>query len=485
MVAIAATVIVWQASAEKPIDSIAVLPFASESDNAEVSYLSDGMTESLINALWELPNLKVISRTSAFAFKGSKETPAHIGRKLGVRAILTGRMVLRGDRLSISAELVDLSDQRHLWGNRYDRALDDVVTIERELTSTITKKLRLKLTGADVTRLAQRGTDDPRAYQLFLRGRHFSVGTAGQMDRGLEAFQEAVRRDPDYAMAHAAIADAFMLRALHGTSDPRDALLAARSALDRAIAIDPELPEAHIVAGNIRLLFEWDGPASEAAFRRAVELAPGSAQAHMELAWCMWTLDRPAEALKHSLLARELDPLSRGPMHHVGFTYLMSRQYPKAIEAFTQTLDVHPEWVWGYVKRGIARAYDGQSGKALEDAKRAEALMGASGETPLLRSWLGVLYARAGDHPAARSSIKRLEEIARQKVVGASDFAVVYAALGEDEKTFAWLEEGLRLRDPGMSFVPALYFFDDLRDDPRFASVVKRIGLGEKRPAGA
>jgi tetratricopeptide (TPR) repeat protein len=160
----------------------------------------------------------------------------------------------------------------------------------------------------------------------------------------------------------------------------------------------------------------------------------------------------------------------------------MSRQYVKAIEAFTQTLDVHPEWVWGYVKRGIARAYDGQSDKALEDAKRAEALIGASGETPLLRSWLGVLYARAGDHAAARSCIKRLEEIARQKVVGASDFAVVYAVLGENEKAFAWLEEGIRLRDPGMSFVPASHFHDGLRDDPRFASVVKRIGLGETKP---
>ncbi len=480
-VAIAVSVIAWQAAAEKPIDSIAVLPFANESDNAEVNYLSDGMAESLINALSELPNLKVISRTSAFAFKESKESPADIGRKLGVRSILTGRMVLRGDRLSISAELVDLSDERQLWGSRYDRPLDDVVTIERELTSTITKKLRLKLTGADVARLAQRGTDDPRAYQLFLKGRHFSEGTAAEMDRGLEAFQEAVRLDPSYAMAHAAIANAFTLRAMHGTSDPRDALLAARSALDRAIALDADLAEAHIVAGNIRLLFEWDGLAAEAAFRRAVEVAPGSADAHMELAFSLWALARPAEALEHSLLARDLDPLSRGPMHHVGFTYLVSRQYGKAIDAFTQTLDVHTEWVWGYVKRGVARAYDGQSAKALEDAKRAEALIGASGETPLLRSWLGALYARAGDPAAARSCIKRLDEIARQKVVSASDFAAVCAVLGENDKAFAWLEEGLRLHDPNMSFVPVLIFYDGLRDDPRFASVVKRVGLGEKK----
>jgi serine/threonine-protein kinase len=202
------------------------------------------------------------------------------------------------------------------------------------------------------------------------------------MDRGLEAFQQAVRLDPDYAVAHAAIAEAYMLRVLHGTSNPDDARRAAREALDRALAIDPELPAAHVVAGNIRLLFDWDWAGAEAEFRKAIEAAPGSSLAHMEYAWCQWSAGRHDEALVHSQKALELDPLSRGPMHHVGFTYLGARRYPEAVAAFRRTLEVYPEWIWGWVKMGIAQAYDGKAKDALAAAEKAEALIQKGGETP-------------------------------------------------------------------------------------------------------
>jgi len=458
------------------IDSIAVLPFRNESADPEVEYLSDGITESLINALAKSPDLKVISRTSAFAFKGSQEAIREIGRKLSVRALVVGRLVQRGDRLAISAELVDVADERQLWGGRYDRSVADLLEIEQELTQTIADRLRLQLSGDEVKRLGERGTRNPEAYQLYLKGRHFSEGTADEMDKGLEAFQQAARLDPDYALAHAAIAEAYMLRVLHGTSNPEEARRAVRAALDRAVAIDPELPDAHIVAGNVRLLFDWDWAGAEAEFRRAMEAAPASSLAQMEYAWCLWSAGRYDEALVHSKKALDLDPLSRGPMHHVGFTYLGARRYPEAVASFRKTLEVYPEWIWGWVKMGIAYAYGGRSGEALEAAEHAEALIAQGGETPLLRAWLGVLYARAGRVNRAHAALVRLAEIGKLQSVDPTDVASVYAAMGENEKAIEWLEKGYDQHAPNMSFVATLVFFDGLRQDPRFLRLMERLG---------
>jgi len=478
LVALAAGALsLWRARpGSGPIDSIAVLPFENQSADPDVEYLSDGIAESLINALARSSDLKVISRTSAFAFKGSQDAIQEIGRKLGVRALLVGRLVQRGDRIALSAELVDVADERQLWGGRYERSLSDLLDVEQELTRTILEKLRLSLSGPEAERLAGRGTRNPEAYQLYLKGRHFSEGTADEMDRGLEAFEQAVRLDPDYALAHAAIAEAYMLRVLHGTSNPDDARRAAREALDRAVAIDPDLPDVHIVAGNVRLLFDWDWTGAEAEFRKAMEAAPASSLAQMEYAWCQWSAGRYDEALMHSRKALDLDPLSRGPMHHVGFTYLGARRYPEAVAAFRKTLEVYPEWIWGWVKMGIAYAYDGKTEDALAAAEQAEALVEKGGETPLLRAWLGVLYARAGQPGKARAALARLDELSRGQSVDATDVASVYAAMGENDEALEWLERGYAAHAPNMTFVAALVFFDGLRPDPRWRNLMQRLG---------
>jgi len=474
---VAGGTLLWRAfGGEDAIDSIAVLPFENQSADPDVEYLSDGIAESLINALARSSDLKVISRTSAFAFKGSQEAIRDIGRKLGVRALLVGRLVQRGDQIALSAELVDVADERQLWGGRYERSLSDLLDVEQELTRTILDKLRLSLSGQETERLAGRGTRNPEAYQLYLKGRHFSEGTATEMDKGLEAFEQAVRLDPNYALAHAAIAEAYLLRVLHGTSNPDDARRAAREALDRAVAIDPDLPDAHIVAGNVRLLFDWDWTAAEAEFRRAMEAAPASSLAQMEYAWCLWSAGRYDEALVHSKKALELDPLSRGPMHHVGFTYLGARRYPEAVAAFRRTLEVYPEWIWGWVKMGIAYAYDGKTREALDAAERAEALVEGGGETPLLRAWLGVLYARAGQPARARVALDRLDEMGQHQSVDPTDVASVYAALGENDEALEWLEKGYDEHATNMTFIATLVFFDDLRSDPRWRDLMQRLG---------
>ncbi len=330
-------------------------------------------------------------------------------------------------------------------------------------------------------RLSRRGTTDPEAYQLYLRGRHFMVGTSEEMDRGVEMLREATAKDPEFALAHAMLAETHLQRALHGQSDAREAEQAARAALDRAVAIDPDLAEAHVVAGNIRLLFDWDWPAADAEFRRAIEVAPGSSLAHMEYAFIKWFVGDYDKALEHSRRALELDPLSRGPMHHIGFSNLAARRYDEAIAGFLKVIEVYPDWIWGHTKLGVAYAFNDMPAEALASAARAEGLIEKGGETPLLRSWLGVIYARSGKEAQARQALQRLESLARERNVDAIVFAGIHAALGEKEAALDWLEKGYEEHSITMPWVAEHLFFDGLRDEPRFQSLVERIGL----PTGA
>jgi len=477
VVAIVAAALVMRATAGGAINSIVVLPFDHEGGEADAAYMADGVTESLINALSKLPDVKVISRTSAFQFRGRSADYRDIAKELNVRAVLMGRMTQRGDRLAVSAELVDASTDRQLWGERFENA-SDLLSIERQLSEKVVAKLRLKVSGEAASRVASRGTANPEAYRLFLRGRHFMEGTATDMDKGRGAFEEAVRVDPGYAPAHAAIAEAYLLAALHGTMDPFEAAKAARLKLDVASGLDPDLPESHIVAGNIKLMFDWDYAGARAEFQRALEIAPNSAEAHMEYAFVNWAGGEFDSALVHSQRARDLDPLSRGPMHHVGFTYLASRRYREAVEAFDRALEVHPNWVWGYVKKGIALAYLNRAPEALASAARAETLIAAGGETPLLRAWLGVLYAKAGKTERAREAVARLERIAPGVTNDPVDIAAVHAVLGDREKTLRWLERGYATRSPSMVWIPHLLFFDAFREEPRFRALVEKLQFG-------
>jgi serine/threonine protein kinase/tetratricopeptide (TPR) repeat protein len=462
---------------ETSIDSLAVLPFQNETGDPDVEYLSDGITESLINTLSQLPGLKVISRSSAFAFKDEQGDLGEIGRKLGVRALLLGRMVQRGEELSISAELVDVADDRQIWGGRYSRRLADLLSIEREITETIVQRLRPELTAQEAKGLDRGGTPDPEAYQLYLRGRHFMVGTSEEMDKGVALLEEATRKDPDFALAWATLAETHLYRALHGRSDPRSAAEALRSALDKALAIDPDLAAAHVVAGNLRLLFDWDWPAAEMEFRRAIELAPGSSLAQAEYGWCQWFVGDYEKALEHHRLALEVDPLSLGPMHNIGFSYLAARRYDEAIESFRKTLEVYPDWIWGHTKLGVSYAFNDMPDEALAEAARAEELIEKGGGTPLLRSWLGVIYARTGKTTRAREALRELEALDVEQSVDPVDFASVHAVLGETEAALDRLEEGLAERSLSMPYVPELLFLDGIRDEPRFQAVVEHIGL--------
>jgi len=299
------------------IGSVAVLPFENATGDPAIEYLSDGISESLIHKLSSLPGLRVISRTSAFAFKGKALAPTEIGRKLGVDALLLGTLAQRGSNLAITAELVSVRDDAQLWGEKYSRRADDVVTVEGEIAATIARTLRRQLSGEQEEKLARRASDDPEAYRLYLKGRSFLVGNQQEMDKGVDYLQQAVARAPDYALAHAGLAEAYTRQAFLRAIGRDEPLQKSRAAVNRALELDPDLAEAHTALGLVRFFFEWDWAGAESEFRRALKLNPGSRAVQEEYGWFLTAMGRLDEGLAQSRKAAELDPLSTGPVHDI------------------------------------------------------------------------------------------------------------------------------------------------------------------------
>ena len=299
------------------IGSVAVLPFENATGDPAIEYLSDGISESLIHKLSSLPGLRVISRTSAFAFKGKALAPTEIGRKLGVDALLLGTLAQRGSNLAITAELVSVRDDAQLWGEKYSRRADDVVTVEGEIAATIARTLRRQLSGEQEEKLARRASDDPEAYRLYLKGRSFLVGNQQEMDKGVDYLQQAVARAPDYALAHAGLAEAYTRQAFLRAIGRDEPLQKSRAAVNRALELDPDLAEAHTALGLVRFFFEWDWAGAESEFRRALKLNPGSRAVQEEYGWFLTAMGRLDDGLAQSRKAAELDPLSTGPVHDI------------------------------------------------------------------------------------------------------------------------------------------------------------------------
>jgi serine/threonine protein kinase len=297
-------------SGGRTIESIAVLPFENGTGDEESEYLCDGLTESLINTLSQIPDLKVISRRSSWAFKDSEEDPQTIGRKLGVQALLMGRLVQRGAQLMVSAELVDVSDNHQLWGGRFDREQGDVLTVEEELTKTIAQTLKIELTADTAEKLDRRYAVDPEAHRLYLQGRKFSIGSAKEMNKAVEYFQQAITKDPGYALPYAGLADVYTTLALHGVMGREEALEKSKVAVGQALEIDANLAEALAASAERKYLLEWDWVGAERDFERAVEGNPGSDFVRKSYAYYLSAVGRFDDAIEHATIAKELDPLS-------------------------------------------------------------------------------------------------------------------------------------------------------------------------------
>ena len=472
-----AAVTYQMASRRAAIGLVAVLPFENASGDPAIEYLGDGITESLINKLASLNGLRVISRTSAFAFKGKKMEPTEIGRKLGVDALILGSVAQRGASLAITAELVRVRDATQLWGEKYARRADDVMHVEGEIAATIARNLRRQLSGAEQAKLTRTATSDPEAYRLYLKGRDFLVGNQQEMDKSVDYFQQAVARAPDYAMAHAGLAEAYTVQAFLRAENRTQAVVKARAAVTRALELDPDLAEAHTSLGLVRYYFEWDWAGAETEFRRALELNPGSVSVHDDFGSFLTTMGRLDEGLAQSREANRLDPLSVGPVHDIAINALVRHDYEQAAAGFRHTIDIDPNWTWGYIKLARTLATQKKCKEAFDQAEIAERRI-AGGAAPLSQSWLGVTYAICGDGARARRKLAGLHDLEAKQYVDPVTFAAIHSALGELDEALRWYEKAFEDRTPNMvyaSIMPRLS--PEIAGNARYQAIVDRMGF--------
>jgi len=366
-------------NSEVAIESIAVLPFVNQNHDPDSEYLSDGVTESIINSLTQLPSLKVMARSSVFRYKGKEADPMAAGKELGVRAVLTGRIMQRGDSLTISTELLDVRDNKQLWGEQYQRKVSDLLAVERDIAREITGNLRLKLSGPEQSRVVKHYTENPEAYQLYLKGRfYWNRRTEEGARKGIEYFQLAIDKDPTYALAYTGLADCYSIL---GTSynvaslSPSEAIPKAKSAATKALEMDDTLAEAHTSLAYIRLNYDWDWAGAEREFKRAIELDPNYANAHHWYSHYLMAMSRPEESLAESKRALELDQLDLVMNIHLGWHYIYAHQYDLAIAQFRKTLEMDPNYGLTHWYLGQAYALKGMYAEAETELLKAKYLL--------------------------------------------------------------------------------------------------------------
>jgi len=454
------------------IDSVAVLPFVNASGDPNSEYLSDGITESLINSLSQLPHLKVMSRDSAFMYKGKQTSVQTVGRELGVRAVLEGRIMKSGDTLSISTELVDARDNSHIWGQQYDQKVADVIALRNEIAKEMTTALRMRLSGDDEKRMAKSYTANPEAYQDYLKGRYWwnKLNEDG-LNKGIENFQQAIAKDPTYALAYSGLADCYSSLAASGVIPPKEAIPRAKEAAQKGLEIDDTLSEAHTSLAWTKT-YDWDWSGVEREFQRAIELNPSSVTAHRLYGLALVMMGRFEEAIREIKTALELDPLSLANNHALGLGFLFARQYDQAIEQYQKTLELDPNFIFAHLYIGLSYAQKSMHKEAIAELEKAVAI--SPGNT-LLISGLGYAYAAAGRRLEAQKVLDQLTDLSKQKYVSAVFRANIYVGLGEKDKAFEWLEKAYE--DHSIYLVKVDPTFDPLRSDPRFADLLRRMNL--------
>ncbi len=460
--------------AERGIDSVAVLPFTNVGADPNTEYLSDGITESLIDNLSELPGLKVMSRSSVFRYKGKEVDPRTAGGELGVRAVLTGRIAVRGENLSVSTELVDARDNSHLWGEHYNRKLADALALQEEIAKQISERLRLRLSPEQKARLAKRHTENPEAYQLYLKGRYHAFKfTTEELAKGLDYFRQAIAIDPNYALAYDGIAYYYNL-AVDWLIPPAEAMPKAKEAARKALELDDTLAEAHTSLACVYFWYDWDWPAAEREFRRALDLNPNYAGAHTYYGWYLTWMGRTDEGLAENRRAESLDPLSTEASMLLGWGLYYSRRYDEAVTQLRKTLDLDPNSWPTYEMLGHAYAQQSRFPEAIAALQKAREI---EDQISVPLAGLGQAYAVSGRRAEARQSLDELLARSRRRQVPAYTIAAIYAGLGDKDQAFAWLEKAYADRSWYMTSLKVDPKFDSLRFDPRFKDLVRRVGL--------
>jgi serine/threonine protein kinase/tetratricopeptide (TPR) repeat protein len=468
VIAAAVGAFLWHESA-KHIGSMAVLPFVNASSDANNEFLSDGLTEDLISTLSQLPNMKVMARSTVFRFTGKEDDPAKIGQTLKVDAVLTGRITRRGDALSISTDLVNVTDGSEIWGAQYTRKLAEVSTLQEEITHDIAAKLRSKLTVEQQKQIARGTTSNSEAYQLYLRGRsHWNKRTADDLKKSIEYFRQAIEHDPTYALAYVGLAEAYEVSSGYGVYAPKDAVSRAESAATQARGLDPNLGEAHSVLAYVKTArFDWEG--AEKEFKRTIELAPNYANAHYFYAFsCLVPLGRMQAAILEFRKALEIDPLSPIINANFGRTLIMARRYDEAGEQLRKTVDLEPSFRVAHL--GLRDLYEAQ-GK-YEEARSEHIKFAGASEVEVAS-----LFRQPGAKGYWQARVEYDLEQQQKHYVGAGFIAADYLGVGDRDKAFAALEKGYQEQDDLMAILIRLPTFDSIRSDPRYADLLRRMGL--------
>jgi eukaryotic-like serine/threonine-protein kinase len=458
------------------IDSLAVLPFVNASGDPNAEYLSDGITESLINSLSQLPHLKVMSRDSAFMYKGKDTDARTVGQALGVRAVFKGRVMQRGDNLDISAELVDARDDSHIWGEQYSRKASDIFALQGDIAKEITTALRMRMTGDDEKSMSKSYTPNPEAYQDYLKGRYWwNKPTEDGLNKAIEYFQQAIAKDPAYALAYAGLADCYSSLGNSGFVPAREAFPRAKDFAQKALEIDDTLAEAHTSLGYVKTVYDWDWSGAEREYQRSINLNPSSAEAHHFYAVALRRMGRLEESIRELKRAVELDPLSGLLNVDLGGSLYLARQYDAAIEQERKILELDPNFILAHYVLGMAYVQKSMYKEGIAEFQKVLVIL-PDDVRPL--SGLGNAYAVAGRRAEAQKVLDQLNDLSKRKYVPAWFRAIIYVGLGEKDKAFEWLEKSYEDRSIGFgSAIKVDPIWDPLRSDPRFADLLHRMNL--------
>jgi serine/threonine protein kinase/TolB-like protein/Tfp pilus assembly protein PilF len=460
----------------REISSVAVLPFVNAGNDPNTEYLSDGLTESLINSLSQIPNLAVMSRSSVFHYKGHDVDPQVAARDLKVEGVITGRVVQRGDQLIISAELIDARSNHNLWGDQYDRKLSDVLAVQQDITRAISARLRERLSGETKKQVAKGGTNDAGAYQLYLKGRYYwEKRTPEALEKSKDFFNQAIEKDPNYALAYIGLADYYYVLPDYAPVSVATLAPKVRAAAQKALAIDDTLAEAHaVLAGADQELWEWD--AAEREFRRALELDPNNSVAHhwygLYLAW----VGRHEEAMNQFKRALEGDPLNLTFNTSLASGYADARQYDLALDQLKKTIEIDPNYASAHDLLALTYRDMGKYDLWLEERKKSATLANDREELAISEEAARV-YTKGGFRAALSRIVELRKQLAQRRYVDPSDIAYGYALLGDKDQVFYWLEKAYSEKAGGLQLIKVAKQMDPFRSDPRYLDLLKRMGL--------
>jgi len=475
-VAVLGYLLYFRRAGKEAITSIAVLPFVNASNNPDAEYLSDGISESLINSLSQVPNLRVVPRSTVFRYKGRDIDPQTVGRELGVRAVLTGRLVQRGDTLSIQTELVDVTEQSTLWGEQYNRKLADLLVVQEEISREISSKLRLKLSGEERKQLARRYTENTEAYQLYLKGRyHWNKRTAEDLKKGVDYFRQAIDIDPNYALAYAGLADSYNVLPIWTPIQTKEAYPKAKWAALKALEIDDTLAEARISLAYTLFRYDWDWQGAEREFKRGIELKSNYATAHQWYSFYLSAMGRVEEAIVEIKRAQDLEPLSLFINSDVGSAFYRAGQYDQAIAQLRKTIELDPTFGYAHYNLGVVYEKKGMYDAAIDEMRNAVELSKSAPD--LILASLGHSYAVAGKRAEALDVLDQMKEKAKREHVSAYFIALIYTGLRDEDQAFVWFDKACQDREYFMPRLNDDLRLDAIRSDPRFAELMRCVGL--------